>query len=115
MIHASRPKTIAHAEFTGQVGIARTEITPPEGIYARLWGSAKHDVADGVHQPLLASCIWLQSESSPRPLVLVTLDVVAVWQEDMERVRAAILERFDLEPEQLMVHPSHTHSSPMLA
>jgi hypothetical protein len=47
--------------------------------------------------------------------VLLTLDVVALWQEEVERIRSAILERFDLRPSQLMLHPSHTHSSPMLA
>ena len=109
------PNSLSHAEFRGHIGVARTVITPPDGIYARLWGSATHDIAEGIHQPLLASGIWLQSDASPAPLVLITLDVVALWQEEMDRVRAAILGRVGLRPEQLMVHPSHTHSSPMLA
>lgn len=108
-------KAIAHAEFHGSFGLARTVITPPDGIYARLWGSAKHDVADGVHQPLLATCVWIESADSPAPLVLITLDAVALWKEEMERIRSTVLERFGLAPERLMVHPSHTHSSPMLA
>lgn len=115
MMSDSARSSLSHPEFRGRIGFARTTITPPEGIYARLWGSALHDVAIGVHQPMFASCMVLQSDERSAELVLVTLDAVALWQEDMDRVRGAIVERFRLRPAQLMVHPSHTHSSPMLA
>ena len=36
---------ICHSEFKGEMGVARADITPPAGIYARSWGSAKHDAA----------------------------------------------------------------------
>ena len=106
---------ISHTEFRGECGFARTTITPPDGIYARLWGSAKHDIAEGVHQPMLATCMLLRSDVTGLELILVTLDVVALWQEEADRIRAVILERCALQPEQLMVHASHTHSSPMLS
>jgi len=107
--------TLSHPEFRGKIGLARVAITPPAKIYARLWGSAKHDIADGVHQPFYATCITLQSLSDHTELVLVAVDAVALWQEEMHRIRSALLSRLGLEPRQLMVHPSHTHSSPMLA
>jgi hypothetical protein len=34
-------ESISHPEFTGYIGIGRSDITPPPGIYARNWGSAK--------------------------------------------------------------------------
>jgi len=105
---------ISHPEFRGRIGLSRSVITPPKGIYARLWGSATHDVAEGVHQPMLATCMVLQSASTSDELVLITLDAVALWQEEADRIRDAILKRFDLQPQQLMLHPSHTHSSPAL-
>ena len=35
--------------------LAWTDITPPVGIYHRMWGAAKHDRATGVHRPLRAT------------------------------------------------------------
>jgi len=102
-------------EFSGSIGFAHTEITPPEGIYARLWGSAQHDVADGVHLPLRGTALILQADAATAAFVLLTLDVVALWQEEVDKIQRRILDRFDLPPQQLMVHVSHTHSSPMLA
>ena len=34
-------------------GLARADITPPVGIYHRMWGAAAHDpIAPGMHRPL---------------------------------------------------------------
>lgn len=115
MSRESATRSFSHPEFQGRVGLARSIITPPKGIYARLWGSATHDVAEGVHQPMLATCVIFTSESTSQELVLITLDAIALWQEEADRIRDALRERFDLQPQQLMLHPSHTHSSPALA
>lgn len=114
MSTASPSKSLSHPEFRGRFGFARSVVTPPEAIYARLWGSAKHDIADGVHRPMLASCMVLKSDVTSHELVLLTVDAIALWQEEADRIRDALLLRFDLKPEQLMLHPSHTHSSPPL-
>ncbi|MFP6612964.1 MAG: hypothetical protein VB835_11690, partial [Pirellulales bacterium] len=42
-----------------QFGIAVGDITPPVGIYCRMWGAARHDVATGVHRPLRATALAL--------------------------------------------------------
>jgi hypothetical protein len=105
---------LAHPEFRGRIGIARRDATPPVGIYARAWGSAVHDTAEGVHRPLLATCVVFQDSQARTELVFLTLDVMVFWQEEAVRLRTAILNRMRLEPHQLMVHPSHSHSSPML-
>jgi hypothetical protein len=105
---------LRNPEFRGCIGIARTAITPPVGIYARSWGSATHDTAEGVHKPLLATCIVFQDLSRTTELVLVTLDVMILWQGEADRIRAIILERLGLQPHQLILHPSHSHSTPFL-
>lgn len=109
------PRTsLAHPEFHGRIGIARRDATPPVGIYARAWGSAIHDTAEGVHRPLLATCVVLQDLQARTELVFLALDIMVFWQEEAVRLREAILSQMKLQPHQLMVHPSHSHSSPML-
>ncbi len=51
---------IRQSEFKGEMGVARADITPPPGIYARSWGSAQHDAAEGIHRPLVATCLFLR-------------------------------------------------------
>ena len=38
-------------------GVARRDVTPPVGIYARSWGAATHEVAEGIHRPLTATAV----------------------------------------------------------
>ena len=105
---------LKHAEFHGRIGTARTDITPPVGIYSRTWGSAKHDVAEGVHRPALASCLVFQTLDGNSELVFLTMDSCCTDDKDVAALRGAILKRFNLKPEQLMFHPSHSHSLPFL-
>ena len=107
-------RTLSHPEFQGLVGVARRDATPPAGIYARNWGSSLHDVAEGVHRPLYASCLVFRDERAQTELIFVTLDVMIFWQEEAVRLRAAVLSKMNLQPHQLMIHPSHTHSGPVM-
>src|SRR5476651_2024777 len=105
---------LRNPEFRGRIGIARTDITPPVGIYSRTWGSAKHDVAEGVHRPALASCLVFQTLDGKSELVFLTMDSCCTDDKDVAAIRGAILKRFALKQEQLMFHPSHSHSLPFL-
>src|SRR5579872_7018219 len=67
---------LQHPEFRGHIGFARAEITPPIGIYSRTWGSARHDQAEGIHRPLLATCLRFQDADGGEELILITLDVM---------------------------------------
>jgi hypothetical protein len=103
---------IRHSEFKGTIGVARADITPPAGIYARSWGSAKHDAAEGIHRPLLASCLYMKGDSGLE-LYLLCLDLG--WWSDVsheQQMRAAMLSRAGIRDEQLIVHMGHTHSGP---
>jgi len=110
---SSAPR-LKHAELQGRVGLARTEITPPVGIYSRTWGSAKHDVAEGVHRPALATCLVFQALDGRSELIFLDMDSCCADDDEVAAIRAAILKRFALHPEQLMLHPSHSHSLPVL-
>ena len=50
-----------------RLGIARGDITPPVGIYHRMWGAATHDVSVGVHRPLEAHVLVLRDEQQRCP------------------------------------------------
>src|SRR5579872_2608817 len=108
------PSALKHAEFRGYIGMARTDITPPVGIYSRTWGSALHDVAEGVHRPALASCLVFQSQDGTSELIFLALDSCCADDGEVAVIRATILKHFGLKPEQLMLHPSHSHSLPVL-
>ena len=45
--NASVPLEVAPSAFAGLLGVARRDTTPPEGIYARMWGAATRDFAEG--------------------------------------------------------------------
>jgi len=110
----SSAPSLKHAEFRGRIGTARTVVTPPVGIYSRTWGSARHDVAEGVHRPAVASCLVFQSLAGDSELVFLTMDSCCADDGEVAAIRAAILKQFGMKPEQLMLHPSHSHSLPVL-
>jgi hypothetical protein len=108
------PQAISQSEFRGRIGVARRDMTPPAGMYARSWGSSTHDIAAGVHQSLLATCMVFKNETGAEELVLLAADVMVFFTPEAQRLRAAILRRLGLEPHRLIVHPSHTHGMPLL-
>jgi hypothetical protein len=113
---AAAELAIRDSEFTGRIGVARADISPPAGIFARSWGSSRHDIASGIHKPLLASCIAFADSAGGEPLALLALDL-SWWSSkgDEVELRTAILAASGLHERQLMFHPSHTHSAPRTA
>lgn len=101
--------------FSGIIGVAQEDITPPAGIYARNWGAALQDVALGIHKPLKLTCITFQQNKQDKPLVLIAADL-GWWKSaaDERELRYGILKAFQLEPSGLMFCLSHTHAGPAL-
>ncbi len=95
------------------VGVATRDVTPPVGIYARSWGAANHEVAEGVHRPLTATAAVFAPRDGDGPeLSLVALDIGWLQYAPDERgLRASIRERTGLGEEQLLVSMSHTHAA----
>src|ERR1043165_2264813 len=88
MPHIDFPQSACRAS------IARRDITPPVGIYHRLWGAATHDRSTGVHQPLTATAmVFQQAEgkaASETEQVLVTMDHVLLWAKEMDDLLNAV-------------------------
>ncbi len=104
---------IRQHEFQGLFGVAVAEINPPAGMYSRTWGYSEHDIADGIHRPLRASCLAISDLSEKVNLTLLALDLMA-WlsREDEEGIRLPLEEEFNLAPGSLITHLSHSHGAP---
>jgi hypothetical protein len=105
---------LKHPEFSGLIGVARMDITPPVGIYSRTWGSAKHDMAEGVHRPLLGSALVLRETDGNSELVFLALDTIVLDSVETANIRANLVDQLAIRPDQLIIHPSHSHSAPWL-
>jgi hypothetical protein len=115
MTTPSTPRTFRHPSFQGRIGVARADITPPVGIYARNWGAAKHDVARSIHRPLTLTAMTLTSTNSGDTLVLVDADLG--WWKSLQTFRdfqSRLHEALDVEPANLIFALSHTHAAPPL-
>ncbi len=101
--------------FSGRAGIARADITPAVGIYARNWGAAKHDTAEGIHRPLFVSALVIHGSDDGEPLIIVDADL-GWWRSlELERsFRDTILKTFNLDESRFIFALTHTHASPPL-
>src|SRR5438067_9323274 len=85
-------------------GIARCDITPPVGIYHRMWGAATHDRATGVHKPLLATGMWVGPVGDGgEPQLLIALDHCILDRAEIDRIREKAGAAAGLDPEQVLV------------
>jgi hypothetical protein len=106
---------VKNPSFAGLIGVAETDITPPVGIYARNWGAAKHEIAEGIHKPLFLTCNTFRASKDEKPLILIGADL-GWWKstEDEHLLRSGILSDLDLPETHLMFCLSHTHAGPSL-
>ena len=99
-------------------GLARCDITPPVGIYHRMWGAATHDRATGVHRPLTATAMVFQAlDSPPAPqgeLVVVAVDHCLLWAKEMDSLLRSVCSATGLAEHQLLVVFSHTHAAGLM-
>lgn len=101
----------------GQVGLAWGDITPPVGIYHRMWGAATHDRSTGVHRPLRASALWLASlpGAQPQNHVVLALDHCLLDRSECDAIRRITAGAVGLTPEQIVVSLSHTHGAGLMS
>jgi len=94
-----------------RLGVARAEITPPVGIYHRMWGAARHDRATGVHRPLFGDVLALgASATTGVDFLRCYLDGVGLGEQEDTALRLHLAEATDLPPERVAILYSHTHS-----
>ena len=92
------------------MGFARIDITPPQGIYHRCWGAAKHDASTGVHMSLTASALVFLDSTSKAENVLVSLELGWLQPGDLNRLVSTISSETGLDHEHIVVTFSHTHA-----
>ena len=102
------------------VGVARCDVTPPVGIYHRMWGAATHDRAAGVHRPLTATALFLlppmpSGEDEPQPLVILSLDHCLFGESEIKLLRETILSRAREPIHQLLITFTHTHGAGLMS
>ena len=94
-------------------GFARVDITPPVGIYHRMWGAARHDRATGVHRPILGDVLVFGSVDAPGEIRLVRahLDLVGLIAQQYAALVNALGDAAAVGPDRVDVTFSHTHAS----
>lgn len=100
-----------------QAGVARVDITPPVGIYHRMWGAATHDRATGVHRPLTATVLALHpagADSAQQQMLFIAVDHCLLWHDEMNSLLAALETASGLQREQIVVFFSHTHAAGLM-
>lgn len=96
-----------------RAGVARCDITPPVGIYHRMWGAALHDQATGVHRPLTATLLWLAPETGDLSdaRIVISLDHCILDTAEIKKIRDAIATSTGCQPAHVQVTLTHTHGS----
>ena len=102
-----------------RLGIARGDITPPVGIYHRMWGAARHDRSAGVHRPLTATAIVFQQASSDpsstTQQVLIALDHCLLAPSEIDKLVTEIQRKTGITREVVLVVHSHTHAAGLMS
>ena len=96
-----------------RLGYGRRDITPPVGIYHRMWGAARHDAATGVHRPLHLDIIVLEPHDGigDERHVRVQLDFVHLSNEQRDALVAPVAAAAKVPAERVVVTHSHSHSA----
>jgi len=97
-----------HAEPMMCVGVAETDITPPENY--PLSGYYHERLATGTIDPLKAHAMMLRSGS--QRVVLVTCDLTGIATDLTAHVRRRAAAKTGLRPEQIVLTASHSHTAP---
>jgi len=118
MPHVDTPQSHVRA------GVARGDITPPVGIYHRMWGAALHDRATAIHRPLTATALWLEpSTTRHSPLttdhspvrLTVALDHCLLDRADIENIGRSVADATGIPASNVHVAVSHTHAAGLMS
>lgn len=100
-----------------EVGVSRADITPPVGIYHRMWGAATHDRSTGVHQDLTATVLIMQPAGQrgvEHRVAWIGLDHCLLWPEEMDELLDHLTGQTELSRDQIVILFSHTHAAGLM-
>ena len=109
MTRVDTPQTRCRAAF------AQADITPPAGIYHRMWGAALHEVATGVHRPLMATAMLVEALDGKSRLLVLGVDHCLLEAVETNAIKARVRSVSGIAPEQVHIALSHTHGSAWLS
>jgi len=95
-----------------KAGTARVVITPEEGLWMAGYASRTNPGAEKLHD-LWAKALYLEDAEGNQG-VLITADLVGVPKKISDNIRRQLNEQLDLNPSQIIINTSHTHSGPVL-
>lgn len=113
------PRSVETLQSRCRFGLAQADITPPVGIYHRMWGAASHDRSTGVHRPLAASALAFGSLEEGGPpseseQILILLDHVLLWPAEMDLLLERASRLSGVGRDSLLVVFSHTHAAGLM-
>jgi len=95
-----------------KIGTSRVDITPPIGMPHANWGSAVHQVAEGIDMNMYCYAMYIESESTNNKIVILDFDLCSMSDEIGDMVRDAVISSLDIPKENIRVCMSHTHAGP---
>ncbi|MDA1314732.1 MAG: neutral/alkaline non-lysosomal ceramidase N-terminal domain-containing protein [Acidobacteria bacterium] len=110
-------KSVEPKQSLVQVGVARGDVTPPVGIYHRMWGAATHDRSTGIHRPLTATVLSIAPEDTSgktQRKIIVSLDHCLLWTVEMRTLLDRVAQRAKVDRDCITVFFSHTHAAGLM-
>ena len=111
-------QTVPTPQSICRFAVAQVDITPPVGIYHRMWGAATHDVAAGVHRPLTATAAVLQDAAGTSGMehlqVIVALDHCVLATAEIDALLDEIEHVAQVPRDSILVTFSHTHAAGLM-
>ena len=110
-------KVVRTPQSRCRAAVARCDITPPIGIYHRMWGAALHERATGVHRPLEATLLWLEPAvpAVGEQLLILALDHCIIDAQEMRDIRQSVQSATQVGYENILVTMSHTHGAGLMS
>ncbi|MHC4401967.1 MAG: neutral/alkaline non-lysosomal ceramidase N-terminal domain-containing protein [Planctomycetota bacterium] len=99
-------------ETTWQVGVAKAKITPQTSLWMAGYGARDHP-AEGTLHDLWIKVLAIEAADGNRA-VFVASDLLGFPRGMYDRICAELAARCELDPSQVMLTASHTHSGPVL-
>ena len=93
-----------------RVGTGKVDVSPREPMF--LWGYPHvKRISTGINDPLYASILFLADDNSS--VMTIALDLLYISAEDTVDLRNRIAEQISIEPANIMISCTHTHSGPV--
>lgn len=107
------PLAAADADPAAQAwkaGVASVVITPQQPMYMAGY-AARKEMAEEAEQELFAKALAIEDFQGQRA-VIVTMDLIGVSEELRAAVAGQVAEKYQIEPQSLLMNASHTHCGP---